>query len=259
MVEKAEDTNAGGVGPNGNAIPELVEVEVDGKKVKVEKGAEGFLMKEKDYRQKTQSLADERRQLEKERESLKSELDSARGLMGFLSSDEKAYGVVTALLSGDKSQARKLLEDEGGSEIETIKKEVEALKVQLRTKDIRDQDSAKKTQQYADAKRRLKDEHDIDLDEIYPLMVERGTKDSNPYVPWAVTTALDKIKKKAEEVGKKSGFEEALKELSLKLDNTPPISSGAGENSRGGKKSQAEAIVSALNRLQEEKIRGGST
>jgi hypothetical protein len=254
----SEDGNAGagGAGPTGDAIPELVEVDVEGQKYKVQKGAEGMLMKEKDYRQKTQSLAEEKRSLEKERESLKGEIESARGLMGFLAGDEKANGVVMALLTGDKAQARKLLGDESeGNELETIKNELASLKMQLKSKDARDQDAAKKTQQYADAKRTLKEKYNLDLDEIYPQMAEYGMKNNNPFVPWAVTVALDKIKEQAASEGKKLGTKEALEELRIKLDNTPQISSGAGGNDKGKKKSQIDTVADVFNRLQEDKLR----
>lgn len=260
MAGENANANASGAGPEGNAAPKLVEVEIDGKKIQVSEEGKEFLMKEKDYRQKTQSLAEERRTLEKEREGLKTELDSARGLMGFLSNDPKAYGVVTALLSGDQAQARKLLEDQGeGGELETIKRQVAELQLQLKSKEARDVDSAKKTQQYADAKRRLDAEYGLNLDKLYPQMVERGMKDGNPYIPWALSVGLEELKKKAVDDAKLTAKQEALEELRLKLDNTPPISSGAGTNGKGGKKTQTDAIISAFNRLREEKIRGGAT
>lgn len=239
----------------GEEIPTLVEVEIDGKKFKIEEGAKESLMKGKDYTQKTQALAEERRKLEAEKATYQSELDSARGVLGYLNSDETAAKVLEAIISGDKKKAASLLaEDGGGDDVATLKRKVEELDMKLKVQDASNKNAAQRTAEYADAKRRLK-ELDIDLDAIYPAMVERGTKDKNAFVPWAIATALEDIKQKAKDEGRKLAKQDAIEELSFKLDNTPPTSSGKGGEARGKKSNQLEAIASALNRIQEEKAR----
>jgi|WetSurSiteA1Bulk_404760.scaffolds.fasta_scaffold31125_2 hypothetical protein len=247
----------GGAGSAENA-PELVEVELEGKKFRVEKGVEGALMKEKDYRQKTAALAEEKRALGAEKESLKGQLEAANSLSSFLSSHEKAADVLGLLAQGKTAEARKLLEEDGGAgndEIAFLKKELLGLKTQLNAKLATDHDAAKRSAEYAEAKGRVKRDYGIELDEIFPEMVKAGTEDKNAYVPWAVKTALPKLMEKAKLEGEKAGYEKALEELSSKLHNTPAMGSGQGADGKGGKKDTRSAVVGAYQRLQESKLR----
>jgi hypothetical protein len=251
MVGENGNANGGGTGSNGEGMPKLVEVEIDGKKVKVEESGKEYLLRQSDYTQKTQAVAEDRKKLESERAALQGELEAARAVLGYLNSDEEAAKVMDALAKGDKKAAKALLEGESGDEMSVLKREIENLKMQIKAKEVKDGDSAKRTAEYSEAKRRIQDEFKMSLDDWYPKMVERGTKDKNVFIPWFIATAREELEKQAEARGLDKGKNLAIEELSEKLLNTPMTSSGSGATSSG------TDMRSVFKELLEEKAKRG--
>ncbi len=71
-----EDTQDDDGERGGEAAAETAEFEVDGEVYEVPKKLEAFLLRDRDYRQKTQAVADQRRQVESDTEALKTERES---------------------------------------------------------------------------------------------------------------------------------------------------------------------------------------
>lgn len=70
QTEEANDPLAELAAEVVTAEPELVEIEVDGKRIKVSEEGKEYLLREADYRRKTMDVAEQRRAIEAERASL---------------------------------------------------------------------------------------------------------------------------------------------------------------------------------------------
>jgi hypothetical protein len=253
------ENDNGNAGGNTGAGPELVQVEIDGKAVRVEKGAENLLMTQKDYTRKTQELAEQRKSLETEKQNIKQRLEAGETVLGFLSSNETAAQVMEALATNDPEKARKLLSKSNGDDddpLADMKKELASLKAQLQTKVISDDNSERKKQQYLEAKKIASETYGLDIDNYYPEMEKIAKSNANPFIPWLLNAAKDDLIKKAEEQGKLKGKKEALEEYLNKAGYSPTLPSGSGDTTKFDPNNQRSAATAALKDLIEKKERG---
>jgi hypothetical protein len=233
--------------------PKMVEVQIGDKKVMVSEEGKDLLMTQADYTRKMQKVAEERKELEGLIAQNHQDINTARNILGVLSENEEAANLMEAILTKDETKLNKIKgKKEDINEVDELRKKIEQLENKINVQSMNMNANEKRKVQMDEARQYFK-EKGMDFDKYQEKMVEMGTKNNNPLIPWAVTAASEDMIKAAEERGRLIGKKETLEEFSSKFDNTPIISGGMGVNGKKGISNTREAAEVALKRLQAEK------
>jgi hypothetical protein len=232
---------------NGGEV-KLVEVEVDGgKKIKVPEEAKEFIMRDSDYRRKTQELARSKTELETNAAQNAEMVTAAQKINEVVQSDE----VLKAYLQGDKKRAKALLADiEDEDALSLANKRIANVEAMLKEEQEK-RKSGELTDFIKSEGRRMVQAETGFTDEDVAEEMQELRKANNSYAVWIKAAASKKMAAKAKAEGVEEGKKLAIEEWERKINNNRPVSDGDGNTPNEGIADTKQAAAMALRKIRE--------